>query len=392
MKERFCRFVVGVTLTLQLFVFMTSAAKSEEQTSDIVNKQLQLLENDFNKGSSSVFLQMLDLDAILDTALTGLDIKPEFKSGFRQAINNQKAAIGQKFIAQITPGGSAKIIRSRTDRGTSRGLIRMDLVAGGYGFMDLYLSVSGNKVVITDWYDYGFGQRYSDSLRQIVVMAAPNPSLIGRMFDVVTSQDKVIDDILAIMKLAKEKNYNKIQMEYTKLAARHKKIRIFMIMMVQVAGASENDEFYKKVLDDLATFHGNDPKLTFLLLDHFYYAGKYEKCLDMLDKFIKEIGIKDDALLSLKANILIEGGNYDKGISLAKQIITKSPDFDFAYWVVLNGFVQAKNYKSAAMTGRELETRFGYVLDKETLGAEPQYKNFINSKEFARWMANKVKK
>lgn len=382
-----------LAITIVLLCPHTAYTASPNQSSpSLVNNSLQRMLNDINKGSHRIFVGMIDFETIVDKALKGLEINPKFAQSFRRGMLSDKTKnnVGQSFVDKFANGGRVDLIRSRSNGKLNKSLIRLQFGNdGGFGYMELHVLLKNKQAVITEWYDYGLGLHYSTALRQIVALSASKASIIGRVFDIVTDQRKLAKDVMNVLTMYKNKQFDKVKTTYSGMGRKHKRIRIFMVLMTQIASASGDDDFYNKVLNDLAQYHGDDPKLTFLLLDFYYTNGQFDKYIDSLDGFIHEIGINDEALISLKAQGHIDKKEFDTAIAMLSKIVKSKSDFEHAYWVLLNAYVLSRDYKSAIKICDQLQTQFDYILNKDVFSVDPMFNAFIESKAFSKWMAKK---
>ncbi len=371
--------------------FFSMTAQAEAPSAELVQKELQLLENSMNNRSPDKFNELLDVDTVLKVALDDLDVDENYRNGFMKGVRENKHKIITKILGLLGEYGSVKLLKVTHADDMSRGLMRLDYGDQGYGYMELHLVQRLGRVYIVDWYDYALGQEYTRSLRQIVAVSFPKPDLIGRVFDIVSNRRTISRNIVAVINLAKDRKYDELIKKYNSLGAPYKKIPIFMLLMVQTAGSMNNDDFYKQTLSDLAEFHGNNPRLGFILIDYYYYAGKYETAIKLIDNLIKEFGAEDAGMLTLKSNLLIEMDKPDRAQVLIERIIRIEPEYEDAYWRLLSLVISDKKYSHAVQVCQNLETRFGYDLNKEVMASEPAYKDFIASSEYMNWRKNNKK-
>lgn len=383
---------VVTPLALSLF-FMLLMIGSVEAGSDLktYQKAADDLAADLNRRSSKVFVNMLDFDTIVDEALQGVSFSDKDKKDFRSGMEQAKPRLGDKIVGQISESGYAKVLRVRKDGKIARALMRLDYGDMGYGYMDLHLQKQGKKVRIVDWYDYSLGQNYTRSLNQIVAMIAPTPTLMGRIFDIATNRKSDLDNLQKFLLAVNKQGYAEAMKIHKKLSKEAANSRMVSLILVQAASATGNDEYYREALTRLAKHHSNDPSLAFILIDHYFYKQDFNKVVSIIDSLTKEFGVQDAAQLSMKADVLVEKGDYNGAVKAARIARKLEPDLEATYWSLLSANIGARNYRDAVKAGDVLEKKFNYMLTKDNLSEDEYYQGFLNSKEFRNWEAGKAR-
>lgn len=132
-------------------------------STDVYEAEVQRIIEGFDAHSADAFNHALDADRIVDTALKGMLVEPDWEKLFRKklpgALHRQ---VGAKMLSQIPEGAYAKLLRMKADGNVRLALIRFDYGFQGNGYVELHLSrEKGGAVRIVDWFDYSTGQRHS---------------------------------------------------------------------------------------------------------------------------------------------------------------------------------------------------------------------------------------
>jgi len=286
----------------------------------------------------------------------------------------------------MTPGHQAKIIRVKQDKDIVLGLVRLDYGENGWGYMDIWLKQdSSGRVKIVDWYNFASGELYSSSIRKVVIMTSRNPSLYGRTFDFVTGRDEDIKLLARYFSAIQRKQYEESYKMFKSMGPGLKKSRILGVIAVSTGNISGNNKYYKEALANLAKYHGDDPKLAFLLIDHFFLTQNYDEAIRSLDNFQKYVGTDDAAIENLKANSFMNAGKTALAIKHATIGINMEPDLEANYWTMFSIYTSGEKFSQAVAIGKVLEKRFGYDMGPTSLGRVEEYRPFIKSAAYRKW-------
>src|SRR5262245_7290455 len=149
---------------------MKSSASAEQPVTDGECKRFAAaMEAAVRAGDSATYNQMLDWDAAIGKALTGL----EELAPFRDVIHSPAAAltgpdgVGPRLIESVAKGGSWKFLRIRNKGKQKIVLFRLLPLTGvGVNYHEILLSRGpGGRITGTDFYVFTTGQSFSDKYR-----------------------------------------------------------------------------------------------------------------------------------------------------------------------------------------------------------------------------------
>ncbi len=355
----------------------------------VYQQAMMALEADFDQHSGEKFKSMIDMDAILKKGLRGLEIDKKFRQDFVKGMKTQgNEKLANRMLSLLPEQNGARLIDVRREDKTVYGYMRFDYGEQGYGFIRYELGQDDrNKpVLIKDWYDYSTGQLYSESLAQVVVLLSPDPTVMGRLFDMASGREEDMQEVVKLVKAVTQNDFATVKSTYVKLDSKLKQNWIMMLMLYNSANASGDMEFYKTVLQDIDSNFGKDPRATFVLLDYYFFVQRYDDALANLDTMSRTFQHRDAAVWYLKSSVNLEAGRYAEAIKTASKSIKLEPEFENSYWALLNANALMGKYTQATQILDELKNRFGYQFDQETLMGEEIYRNFAQSKEFLAWL------
>jgi tetratricopeptide (TPR) repeat protein len=382
------RFIAGIIAALCLTSTLLWAKPGE---STPFQSAMEQIVNGFTAHNTKPFDQAVDADAILDTTFSDILLSTEwergFRSGLKKAITTQ---LGEKLIGQMPAGTYAKLLRIKVDGNKAKALIRLDFGDNGNAYMDMHLvNNKKGKIRIVDWYDYSRGQLYTESLQQITATLSPTPTVLGKIFDIASNRKANMDLVFKLIKMNKEGKHKEVATEFLTLDESLRKSRLLSITAVQAANQSGDMDLYKKTLSNLEHYFNNDPGMAFLLLDYYFLEGRYEKVLATIDQLQKSFGVKDAALIAIKSNTMFSQEKYQEAEKLASQAIALEPEYENAYWTLLNSQLPQKKFHEAVLTAKTLEEKFGYDMGPESLAKSETLSELTKSPEYRKWKNGK---
>lgn len=341
---------------------------------------------DLSKHSPEAFARALDKDVIVDKALASLQSDSKEIAQFRTGLGRGIERVGEQLVAAMPKDGYAKLLRVEARAGEGHCLVRIGYGDNGYGYMDWVLRADKEgRLRVVDWFDFSTGQYYTDSLRQLSVMLAPNPTVLGKIFDIASGKTDHTKQIVPMLQALGKRDYGKSYELFGALDEDLRRNRILSVIAVNAASRSQNDGYYRAALAHLDKYHGGEPTLVFLLIDHYFYTNQYGKLLRAIDSFEKYVGVEDAAMLGIKANSYLVSGKSDDAIAAASRGTRLEPELASNYWTLVTAYNKTKRYDKLIDTAGRLRRQFGFELKPAAFEKDPEYKEFVRSAEFRRW-------
>ncbi len=341
---------------------------------------------ELSKHSPQAFANALDKDAIVDKALASLQSDSKEIAQFRTGLGRGVERVGEQLVAAMPKDGYAKLLRVEARAGEGHCLVRVGYGDNGYGYMDWVLRADKQgRPRIVDWFDFSTGQYYTDSLRQLSVMLAPNPTVLGKIFDIASGKSDHTKQIVPMLQALGKRDYGKSYELFGALDEELKRNRILSVIAVNAASRSQNDDYYRAALAHLDKYHGEEPTLVFLLIDHYFYTKQYAKLLRAIESFEKYVGVEDAAMLGIKANSYLVSGNADNAIAAANRGTRLEPELVGNYWTLVTAYNRTKRYDKLIETAGRLRKQFNLNVTPAAFEKDAEYKEFARSAEFKRW-------
>jgi hypothetical protein len=339
-----------------------------------------------NAGDAKTVTRALDKEAILDRALDGITQKGKTVDELRGGLGKGLDRAGALLTRNLSENARITFVRARNVNGEQHALIRVDLGDKGLNYMDFVLHQDrSGSVKIIDWYDYAQGQLYTDGVRQLLALMMPQErTLLEKLLRVEGIDQRAAREVAELAGLLREQRYAEWLKKYDGLARDLKESRVLLISRVLLAGAVGDDGLYRRALKDVHTHLGDDPTLSLVLIDYYFYEEDYDSAQAALARLGEYTG-GDAAIDRLRANISLAAGNYAESIKFAQSAIRQDRSYEDAYWTLLEASVLAKKYETTVGVINSLEKDFGYDLTPETVRTMEGYEGFTDSVAFAKW-------
>lgn len=354
---------------------------------EVYKNRINIINTGLERGDATSFRNAIDEDAIVKGATDGLVTDPKWKTGIQKGIiKSLRKTTGNHIASLIKPGSYVKLLRLKQNSAGYQALIRLDYGEIGNGYMDLYLEPdSSGEIKIVDWYNYGTGQYFTETLKLLVGLSAPTPTVLGKLFDMASGRKEVSEVLKKIIDLNRNQEYEEVARIFLRLDKAYRKSRTLNIIALQAAIRTDNMKIYEKILANLDRYHGNDIKLSFVLLDYYFFTNDKTKFDRNLHRLKTIFGDSDATLDVFQANFCLQQGDLSCALSAASKAISLEPDYEYGYWPMLQSQIQLGDFTGSVATARILEAKFGYQLDSAGLSEIEGAEKFIDSRAYRQW-------
>ena len=320
-------------------------------------------------GDRAAVARLIDLDALLDAATTGMEIPPDDRRQFAAGFSGTADGMAEQYVAAGQSGG----LRLLGDDGAPGvdgppgALIRLINEGGGLNYLILYPTPDGR---IGDMYVFASGERFSATLRRLL-----GPLLAG------TRAEKEGAARLGEMNAAVQRgDAAAAERLYQTLPESLKANR--GVQVIRAIGAAGGDpDAYAAVLADVDRRFPNDPSLDLLKIDA--YAEDLDRLIPTLERLDAALG-GDPHLRGLLAEYLPDAGRADDALKIARAAVAEEPDLAQAQFGMLSALIAVGDHAAAAETLRTLRDEFGLAFEPADLAElYPEGQAFLDSPEYA---------
>lgn len=394
--SRDIKFAIIVPALLMLLISTANASEQsmklqpDKQDAKFSNKKYEDAGNEIvsalRSGNGEAFSRAIHKEKLLDRTFKGISQDTDILRKVRVSLGDALDKVGSIMTRKLGQNAQLTFIRSRSIHDEQHALVRVDMKEKGINYLDFILGPDESGAIkILDWHNYAQGQLYTNSLRQALVLMFPqDKTLIGRLLGTSKVNRKTVRGFSELAKLSREGKFDRWLEEYETLPKDMKYSRIMLVSRVLITSAMGAEDQYRTALKDVNTYIGDDPTLSLLLIDHYFYEGDFEAAHKALNRLNAYTG-GDAAIDFLHANIYLTEKNYPESIKYAQRATQHDPSFEDSYWTLLNASIHEKKYQMAVNALKRLESEFGYEFDPKELAHQEGYNEFVKSSTFARW-------
>ncbi len=380
------KFLLLLTVLSGLYSVCALASVKADTSSKLQNIADTIVSS-LNERDPDAFCSVLDFDRLAwRSAKKVFDIKTE-QDDFVKGLKSKSSQLCGRITNNIKlANGQAKFIRLTKRAGNNRILVRLDLGESGFDYLEFLVARKPNRnYQIIDWYQLTTGQLMSDTMGAISrLMIDPDPGLLKKLLGVKQVDKEIVSQIRLMANLMRTGRFDEAYNAYSKMPLQVKNKRIMITLGITAASRSGDEAKYKKLLGELAHHHGDDPSAAFLLIDHYFYQGAWDKVLSSIDAIESRFG-QDGMTELLRANVYLSTEDFAKLERHAKKAMEIEPDFVDPYFSLSTGYINSENFQDAVKIFDQLVSKFGYNFSKEDFLSDPAYSKFVSSKAFKNW-------
>jgi len=264
-------------------------------------------------------------------------------------------------------------------------VIRVTYESGGYEYIKLLIDRDKeNQLRISDLMFASTGDFSSTAVANSVkYLIKPSDSILKKLLGGIEPNEELLRDF---KKLAELRNKGQNKQAYDLLQKLPAKIRYQKEILTISIGLTStfDDNLYRKELSNLERYHGDDPKLSFMLIDHYFYQEDWAKATHSIKAAIREWA-DDAALNTLLAEFLYQGGKIEDAISASEYAISLEPEIELAYWSAADLYNKSRRFDDLVNILIVLQEKFSYVFTTENFHEDDEYLDFVSSQAFKEW-------
>jgi tetratricopeptide (TPR) repeat protein len=371
-----------VLISLAVFPSFAAADEYDDYGRSTVNSLIE--------GDAAAFTKSIDQKAILDTVFEGMTSDARTIAELRRGLSMGLDQIGDVMVRNLADA-QLKYLRSRNKDNQHTSLVRINFGDKGINYLDLVLKKDEDgNIKIVDWYDYSKGQYYTDSVAQAIGLMLPEETtFIAKLLGTSGLKKKDVNQFIKLGELMRQQKFDEWLKLYDKLSPKLSESRVLMLTRILVTVAAGDDAAYKASLKDLHTKFGDDPTLSLILIDHYYFEEDFETAQKALDRLSDHLG-GDAAIDSLRANVYLSSGDYKQSAEYAQKAIDSDPEYEDAYWTLLSASIYTEAYDTSVKMLDALAMDFGYEFYPEDIEGVEEYGDFIKSNAYKKWKDDKT--
>ena len=367
-------------------------ARENEQRAAMQNG-MQAVVDAINNGSFAVLAGSINADdmqeRIFGLRLIDQRVKKQYREDFEESLEPMiEQSIKQR---QQSPVRATMLgFRSRGNQGLA--VVRYDLENYQFVYHEYELTLdSKDRLVIVDWTDFFWGERFADGLGEMLVIASPSKSAARKLVDFQNISEKQMFQLTEALKAMRDFQVARYFEIVESMDDELKRQRIIVVGGVQMTKQARARRQLRTALTALDRYFAEDPLYTNLLLDYYFPTRRYEDARASLERLSARLGVEDAAMEARLSSAELVMRNNEAALQHAERALELEPGLELAWWSALRARNANRDFPGAVAALTALEDQFGYDLTAESLGKDKSLARFVDSPEFKDWLASRSK-
>jgi tetratricopeptide (TPR) repeat protein len=342
-----------------------------------------------NSGDIPAIRQCLDVEVLLNTAITGLAASPEVEKGFKEGVRGPIDV--SKQLAEATKAGAQyQLLRLRASAfGRPQALFRLITKDGAVNYHEFALKKQASGAVkAVDFYIFTNGEWASDTVHRGWLLAASESSVasqVKRLAGVESDFLKNLPLIQEVNRLQAAQQYGKALESWRKLPPSlqtQKNLLLQRLNLARLAGEVE----YNEAVGAFSRSFPSDPALDLIQVDVLLSRKQHTQAVAALERIKKTIG-GDPYLDFLQGNVLYEMKDFTKSRAALTAATAAEPTLVGPWWSLVTLAVEEKNHDETARLLTVLEKERG--VEMGDLQGVDVYAEFVKTDAYKKWMRSR---
>lgn len=366
-----------MSLALALSLAAFAAAPSDQELTDFG----KLLASEITVGKDPISSRV-DGDALLDRALNGAKVPPEFRKGFMKGLRESFPRTWGALVAEVAQGGSIRWTRNVSIEGHRGVQLRVLFKDGAFNFVEFLVNKNGDSLTIIDLYDLSSGTLRSTDLRMLLVPLLADLKLDA--LDRLLGKEQVVLKHADTLKKLNEANtkgeWEKVRSLWQALPKELQDHRLFIRQYISALSSLDEKEYVRAMARYLALYP-DDAAAQVMGIDFHFLRKKWPECLRAIAAVEKRAG--PDAWFDyLRGNVMLEDRKLPEAKAALAEAVKREPSLGKPYYLLIDISLHEKRFADTTKWMTACEKATGVTFDTQVEGFE----EFLASKEGKAWV------
>lgn len=369
------------------------AEEEEAARQQAFQSAAQSIVDDFNAGSTDVFMESVDqpdlLDRVFGLRLIDQRVKKDIREGLPQSF--------LRYITSSLPRANDSVkatllgVESRGDRG--RAVVRFDYPKFQFNYHEYELRLRANrKVIIYDWTDFLDGNLFTEAVGRSMVMAAPGKAAARKLLDFQNVSENELFQFAELLKAARDRKLDRYLEIRDGMQERFQRQRIVVETNVHLARQVKKRRQMVAGLAIMARYYPEEPLYSLMLLDYYVPARRLDEAVASLQRLYERLDFPDAAMEARLSAAALDSGDTQGASARADAALALEDGLELAWWSALKARVALREFARATEALQQLEAQFGWDLGRETLQQDKSYRELLGSSEYEAWLGSRQAK
>lgn len=345
-----------------------------------------------NAGSYARFAQAIDRDDMLDRIFGLRLIAPRVQKDFRERFAAALEPMLERAVAQRQRAPVKAVLLGFASRGArGRAVVRYGLENFQFAYHEYELALNRrDALIIVDWLDFFWGERFTDGVGMTLVAAAPGKPAVRKLLDTRRAADAEVFQFSEALKAIRDfriARYFEIVESMSEPLKRH---RLVVLGGVQMTKRSRSRRPLRTALTALDRHYADEPLYANLLLDHYFPSRRYDEAKAALLRLNARLDVADSAHEARLSATELVRGDAELAMAHADRALELEPGLELAWWSALRARAALADYAGAIEALERLSTDFGQALEREALASDRGLAGLLAAPEFAAWIDSRA--
>jgi hypothetical protein len=343
-----------------------------------------------NAGSPERFIAAIDRDDMLDRIFGLRLIEQRVKRDFQEDLEYRYPGLIGSAFADSADGMKASLlgVESRGDRG--RAVVRFDLPDFQFSYHEYELRLGDkNRLIVVDWVDFLRGEKFSDGVGMMLVMAAPTKPAVRKLIDFQNVRESDLFQFTELLKAARDRQAERYLEIIDSLDPELQRQRVVVLTSVQLMKQIRNRRLQRTALAHMARHYPREPLYALMLLDYYFPTRQYEEALESLQGLYARLDVEDAAMEARLSAAELVLGNVTEAAGHAEAALRLEDGLELGWWSALRARAAQQDYAGAIAALQGLESGFGHELGPEALGRDPGLAGLVASDAYRAWFGTR---
>jgi tetratricopeptide (TPR) repeat protein len=249
------------------------------------------------------------------------------------------------------------------------------------GSMEYYFLKVNDDAKIADIFQISRGTWLSNTVGQMTsLMLGNTEGLLKQLTRTLNSQKSALESYQPLIDAYIKGDYATAYKVFLSLPDDLRNVQQVQEMAVLTA-THLGDDIYASALTSLNETHGDNPDLSFMLMDLHALNGDYNSVINSLTMAMELTG-PDAHLLDLRGVYYSLVNNYDAAYQDYKAAIIAEPNYMESYWSLVDYHNAQADYQALAQVLQTIIQRFDWQISAQDLKEAEGFEQFVQSQAF----------
>lgn len=369
-----------------------AAIAREAAQREALETGMQAVVDAINAGSYARLVEAIDRDDMLDRIFGLRLIDQRVQKSFREQFDDTLERTLELAVAQgqQTPVKAVLLsFASRGDRG--RAVVRYQLENFQFAYHEYELTLDRrDELVVVDWLDFFWGERFSDGVGMTLVAASPGKPAVRKLLDTRTATESQIFELTEALKAIRDYNVARYFEVVESMSEKVRGHRLVVLGGVQMTKRARARRQLRTALIALDEYYPDEPLYSNLLLDYYFPARRYDDAKAALLRLNARLDVEDSAHEARMSAAELVLGNADVAAAHVDRALELEPDLELAWWSALRARAALADYAGSVEALDKLSAEFGHTLERDALARDRSLAGLVGSPEFAAWIESRA--